>query len=82
MIENLTQRASRWRDSFEFLILSFEFGGFYRGILVYAYILMYCFKELGFENEGFENRGYLKEGFVVEVFLFLATPPKKGAGPP
>ena len=23
-------------------------------ILVYAYILIYCFKELGFENEGFE----------------------------
>jgi len=32
-------------------------------ILVYAYILIYCFKELGFENEGFE----------VEIFLFLAT---------
>ena len=29
LIENLTQRASRWRDSFEFLILSFEFGGFW-----------------------------------------------------
>ena len=32
-------------------------------ILVYAYILIYCFKELGFEKEGFE----------VEIFLFLAT---------
>ena len=28
-----------------------------RSILVYAYILMYCFKELGFENEGFKKGG-------------------------
>ena len=27
-------------------------------ILVYAYILIYCFKELGFENEGFKNHGF------------------------
>ena len=36
-------------------------------ILVYVYILIYCFKELGFENEGFREGGYLKaegEGFL------------------
>jgi hypothetical protein len=29
--------------------------GFYRSILVYAYILMYCFKNQGFLSEGFES---------------------------
>ena len=29
LIDFEPQRASRWRDSFEFLILSFEFGGFW-----------------------------------------------------
>ena len=43
-------------------------------ILVYAYILMDCFKNQGFENDGFENDGFenqwfLKEGFEVEIFL-------------
>ena len=38
-------------------------------ILVYAYILIYCFKNYGFEDEGFGN-----EGFEVGIFLFLATP--------
>jgi len=31
-----------------------------KSILVYAYILIYCFKELGFENEGFGGGSYLK----------------------
>jgi len=38
-----------------------KFAGFVRvatgSILVYAYILIYCFKELGFENEGFGKSG-------------------------
>ena len=29
-------------------------------ILVYAYILIYCFKELGFENEGFEVESFFR----------------------
>ena len=33
--------------------------------LVYAYILMDCFKNQGFENDGFENQWFLKEGFMV-----------------
>jgi hypothetical protein len=32
-------------------------------ILVYAYILIYCFKHRGFENEGFENRGFENHGY-------------------
>ena len=31
-------------------------------ILVYAYILIYCFKELGFENEGFEVESFFRRG--------------------
>ena len=38
-------------------------------ILVYAYILMDCFKNQGFENDGFENQWFLKEGFEVEIFF-------------
>ena len=29
-------------------------------ILVYAYILIYCIKELGFENEGFEVESFFR----------------------
>ena len=47
-----------------------------RSILVYAYILMYCFKHRDFVNDGFKNRGYLKEGFEVEIFLFFSDFPK------
>ena len=31
-----------------------------RNILVYAYILIYCFKKLGFENEGFEVESFFR----------------------
>jgi len=34
-------------------------------VLVYAYILMDCFKEHGFEKEGFENNGFKNQGFKM-----------------
>ena len=50
-----------------------KFAGFVRvatgSILVYAYILIYCFKELGFENEGFEDQWFLKGGFGSQGFF-------------
>jgi hypothetical protein len=36
--------------------------GFYRSILVYAYILMYCFKNQGFLNEGFDRKRRIPRG--------------------
>jgi hypothetical protein len=36
--------------------------GFYRSILVYAYILMYCFKNQGFLNEGFDRKRRIPQG--------------------
>ena len=40
-------------------------------ILVYAYILIYCFKELGFENEGFEVEIFFLEFWIPATRLLV-----------
>jgi hypothetical protein len=45
-----------------------------RSILVYAYILIYCFKELGFENEGFE----VERVFLTPDYDIRGPLPKTG----